>query len=281
MLIKTLLSTFLLISVIGVNISIGEASMIQTRENQANEITLKLYDNKNLSQLTEDAELQSIMKKFIYNDISQQVNMSLMQKELLTLVILTANSSTSALPLHIKGALRSGASPEQIRETIIQCTPYIGLPKVAESLTVMTQVFKKEKIQLPISTAATVNDENRYQKGLATQKEIFGSAIDKMNESTPEDLKHINYYLSSNCFGDYYTRQILNLKERELITFTALITLGYCDPQVRAHINGNLSVGNTRQDLLDAVTIALPYIGYPRTLNAIAAINSIIVPSKK
>ena len=102
-----------------------------------------------------------------------------------------------------------------------------------------------------------------------------------MNESTPEDLKHINYYLSSNCFGDYYTRQILNLKERELITFTALITLGYCDPQVRAHINGNLSVGNTRQDLLDAVTIALPYIGYPRTLNAIAAINSIIAPSKK
>lgn len=40
--------------------------------------------------------------------------------------------------------------------------------------------------------------------------------------------------------------------------------------------NGNLGVGNTRQDLIDAVTVALPYIGYPRTLNAISAINAVV-----
>ena len=35
----------------------------------------------------------------------------------------------------------------------------------------------------------------------------------------------------------------------------------------------------TRKQLLDVITVALPYIGYPRTLNALAAINN-IVPAK-
>ena len=50
-------------------------------------------------------------------------------------------------------------------------------------------------------------------------------------------------------------------------------------PQARGHVSANLAVGNNRQQLLDIITVALPYIGYPRTLNALAAINS-VVPAK-
>ena len=67
--------------------------------------------------------------------------------------------------------------------------------------------------------------------------------------------------------------------ERELITFTAIVTLGGCEPQAKAHAAANISVGNSRQDLLDALTIALPYIGYPRTLNGLSCVNA-IAPSK-
>lgn len=81
-----------------------------------------------------------------------------------------------------------------------------------------------------------------------------------MNASAPADQKHINDYLSANCFGDYYTRKVLDVKERELITFTAIVTLGGCEPQAKAHAAANISVGNSRQDLLDALTIALPYL---------------------
>ena len=90
---------------------------------------------------------------------------------------------------------------------------------------------------------------------------------------------HINDFLAANCFGDYYTRKVLNMQERELLTFAAIISLGGADPQARGHVAANLKVGNTRKQLLDVITVALPYIGYPRTLNALAAINS-IVPAK-
>ena len=131
-----------------------------------------------------------------------------------------------------------------------------------------------------LKDAGTVTDATRYDDGLNVQGGIFGREhIMAGYDNAPADQKFINYYLSENCFGDYYTRKVLDLKQRELITFTAIITLGCCDPQAKAHVNGNLGVGNTRQDLINAVTIALPYIGYPRTLNAISAINA-VAPAK-
>jgi len=36
---------------------------------------------------------------------------------------------------------------------------------------------------------------------------------------------------------------------------------------------GNLAVGNDRQVLIDTLTQLLPFIGYPRTLNALRVVN--------
>ena len=58
---------------------------------------------------------------------------------------------------------------------------------------------------------------------------------------------------------------------RELLTYSMLVALGGADAQVRGHVNGNLRVGNTRARLLAALTVLLPFIGYPRTLNGLAA----------
>ena len=60
---------------------------------------------------------------------------------------------------------------------------------------------------------------------------------------------------------------------RELLTFAMLVALGGCEAQVRGHVAANLNVGNTRQNLISVLTVLLPFIGYPRTLNALAAVN--------
>jgi 4-carboxymuconolactone decarboxylase len=54
-----------------------------------------------------------------------------------------------------------------------------------------------------------------------------------------------------------------------------LLSLGGCEPQLKGHIEGNLNVGNDKEVLLSAVTQLLPYIGYPRALNAIRCINEV------
>ena len=72
-----------------------------------------------------------------------------------------------------------------------------------------------------------------------------------------------------------YTREGLNDIQRELITFTFITTLGGCENQLRGHIQGNLSVGNDKEKLISAITVMLPYIGFPRSLNAISIVNEI------
>lgn len=257
----------------------GTTAMAQTREEAAHATAQNLFTKNNPTNIKNEPELSAISEKFIYNDINKQIKLSTDKQELLTLVVLTANNTPEDIPAHVEGALKAGATPEQIHESIFHCTPYVGLPKVKAALERINKAFAMLKITAD-TNASTTTDATRYEAGLAVQRAIFGAEnIDKMNASAPQDQKHINDYLSANCFGDYYTRKVLDVKERELVTFTAIVTLGGCEPQAKAHAAANISVGNTRQDLLDALTIALPYIGYPRTLNGLGCVNA-VAPSK-
>ena len=115
---------------------------------------------------------------------------------------------------------------------------------------------------------------NTDVKGLRI--EFFGDEIERMYETSPANQLHIQRALSGNCFGDYQTRTGLDVRTRELLTFSMLVSLGGCEPQVKGHIRGNVNVGNDKDVLLAVVTQLLPYIGYPRTLNAIACLNEAI-----
>ena len=248
--------------------------MAQDRMAESAATVKTLYGTENPCYVKGSPELGDIMQKFIYSDVNNQVQMPLAQKELLTIVVLTANATPEDIGIHVKGALAAGAT----RETIYQTTPYVGFARAKNALIEMQLAFEEAGIG-ELKDQGTTNDADRVQKGEDTQVTIFGEGMRGFANSGTGDQKHINNWLSGNCFGDYYTRKVLDLKQRELITFTAIITLGCCDPQAKAHVNGNLGVGNTRQDLIDAATIALPYIGYPRTLNAISAINA-VAPAK-
>jgi 4-carboxymuconolactone decarboxylase len=50
-------------------------------------------------------------------------------------------------------------------------------------------------------------------------------------------------------------------------------------PASRLHVTGNLNVGNGRAVMIDAITAVLPWIGYPRTLNALRAIDAGTAPT--
>ena len=94
-------------------------------------------------------------------------------------------------------------------------------------------------------------------------------------KSGPDDSRHINYWLADNCFGDYYTRGGLTLAERELVTFCYIYAQGGCEPQLAGHTAGNFRVGNDKGVLIQVISHCIPFIGYPRTLNALAVINQV------
>ena len=75
--------------------------------------------------------------------------------------------------------------------------------------------------------------------------------------------------------GDFYTRAGLDLQTRELLILCVLCALGGTDLQIKSHATGNLKVGNSRDTLVSAITFCLPFIGFPRTLNAINIVKDV------
>ena len=225
-----------------------------------------------------DPDLAAIRDRLIFGEIANSGSLDDKQRELITLAALTASQATASLKDHAAAALNAGASPVEIKEAIYQTAPYVGFPRAEEAIIIVNEVFKERGIKMPLESQTTVTEKSRFEDGLAVQKKIFGADhIEAMQKKAPVGQQAIvTNYLSAFCFGDFYTRKGLDLKMRELITFSAIVSLGGCDPQAKAHASANISVGNSKQNLVDALAVMLPFIGFPRTLNGLAAVNAAV-----
>ena len=159
-------------------------------------------------------------------------------------------------------------SPVQVKEMVYQATDYLGYGRMLEFLKVTNEVFNKKGIELPLQSQTTTTIENRLEKGIQAQVDIFG---EHMNEAWKKAT--VNKWLASNCFGDYYTRGGLDYKQREMITFCFLYAQGGCEPQAIAHAKANIRLGNDQDFLIKIVSQNVPFVGYPRSLNAIDCIE--------
>lgn len=220
-------------------------------------------------------ELAEMMDKFLYGEIFSRGVLTDKQRELITAAVLTVNQNIGILGEHVGAALNAGASPEEIMEAVYQCAPYIGYTKAMEGAHAVEEALKAKGVKIPLESMASVTDGNRCAKGYAAQKSIFPSGLDGMYKSLPEGRKHIAEYLASACFGDFYTRGALDIRMRELLTLCIISAQGGCDSQVKSHVHGNLNVGNDEQTIAEAITQCLPFIGFPRTLNALAALDAV------
>ena len=250
-----------------INKSQNSSNMIGERTMKANEKYKELL-KRDFAVSKEDEDLQNIFNNFVYGEVYNHGNLEPKLRELITLVSLTASDGNNMIAEHIEAALNVGASAIEIKEALYQCAPYVGFPRVFTVLEEANKVFKDKNIKLPLPSQATVSDNTRFEKGLEIQTNTFGQRILDAHANAPENQKHIQNYLSAMCFGDFYTREGLDLKTRELLTFIMLISLGGAEPQATSHAKANISMGNDKDILIEAVTQCIPYIGYPRTLNA-------------
>ena len=165
-------------------------------------------------------------------------------------------------------ALEAGLAPVEVKEAVYQAVDYLGIGRVRPFLTAVNEILLARGVALPLPGQATTTAEDRLQKGEQAQVDIFGEG---MRGAWKQG--HVNRWLAANCFGDSYTRGGLDLKDREMITFCFLAAQGGCEPQLTAHAGGNMNLGNDEAFLTRVVSQCLPYIGYPRSLNALACVR--------
>lgn len=170
-------------------------------------------------------------------------------------------------------AMNFGVTPVEIKEIVYQAVAYLGIGRVFPFLKAVNEMLEAKGIALPLDGQATTTMETRREAGTQKQVDIFGEGMKDFWQSGPEESRHINLWLADNCFGDYYTRTGLNDKQREMITFCFLAAQGGCEPQLTSHAAGNMRIGNDKQFLIRIISANLPFIGYPRSLNALRCVN--------
>lgn len=223
-----------------------------------------------------DPEFHEIFKNFAFDEVFDYLSLTEKESVLVILACLIACQSPKAFHKILISALDNYVTPREVKELLYQSVPYVGFGRAHNFFGVVIKVFDNKGVKMPLDNGATVTTENRYKSGREIQERYFGAEmIQMMNDSAPEGQQHFNRFLEGYCFGDFYTRHGLNDQQRELITFTFIATLGGCENQLRGHIQGNLSVGNDKEKLISAITVMLPYIGFPRSLNAVAIVNEI------
>ena len=228
-----------------------------------------------------DPELVEVVDNFAFDEVLSYGNLDTRTRLMVILASLIAQQTLSEYRILLGGALNVGVTPIEVKEIVYQSVPYVGIAKALDFIHATNEILESRGIKLPLEGQTTITPATRLEKGRALAKSIFGTTIDEMYEQSPKNQIHMQKYLSANCFGDFYTRTGLDIKMRELLTFSMLLSLGGCEPQVKAHIQGNVNVGNNKETLLSVFTQLLPYLGYPRTLNAMRCLNEVLPEEEK
>jgi 4-carboxymuconolactone decarboxylase len=223
-----------------------------------------------------DPELIETFDNFAFDDVLCHGNLDAKTRLMVQLASMIACQALREYRVMLGAALTVGVTPVEIKEIVYQAVPYVGMAKVFDFIHATNEVLTERGVALPLPGQSTTTPENRAEKGLAVQKQIIGNDVaEKLYASAPADLLHIQRYLSANCFGDHYTRTGIDVPTRELLTLSMLVALGGCDAQVKGHVSAILNVGNDRGRLIDVLTQLLPFIGYPRTLNALRVLGEV------
>ena len=81
----------------------------------------------------------------------------------------------------------------------------------------------------------------------------------------------LGHYVATHVFGDIYSRDGLDVRQRQLVTISILTALGGAETQLKWHIAAALNVGLTPAEITEALIQSTVYCGFPRALNAVFA----------
>lgn len=100
------------------------------------------YVNKSIENADEfNRPLQELVTEYCWGHVWGREGLSLKERSMINLAMISALNRPHELKLHIHGALRNGLSREQIREVLLQVGIYCGIPAAVDSFRIAREAF--------------------------------------------------------------------------------------------------------------------------------------------
>ena len=228
-----------------------------------------------------DPELMEILQKYIFSDVFSTGDLTVKEREMITVVCLTSIQCLPQLKAHLNAALNVGNTPLELREALYTCFNFLGFPRTLNALDIFNTVMKDRKINLPLESGKTIKDVERLNKGLEIQKPLFGDALNKMLANVPGGIGDKMAQLTTETyFGDTYTRKFLDQKTREMINVITLVALGNYQI-LKPHLATAIKLGNSKEKMAAVLLQCAPYVGGANVISAMLVLSEIAQAEKK
>lgn len=223
-----------------------------------------------------DPEFAAFFSRFAQQEVPTEPAAALEPRDrhLVILAALLGCQGVDEFRIQLDDALDDGVTPVEAKEVVYQACAYLGIGRVRPFLAAANEVLRTRGVVLPLEPQATTTLETRLTAGNQKQIDYFGEGMRESWANGPAEREHINRWLADNCFGDYYTRGGLSDLDREMVTFCFISAQGGCEPQATSHAAANLNLGRTKEFMYRVVSQMVPYIGYPRSLNALTCVDN-------
>lgn len=241
---------------------------------QAKQYHEKMFPNYQSKLLKSDPEFIEIFDNFAFDEVISYGDIDDHTRFLVILAVLLGCQGLDEFQSMLKAAYHMGVTAVEMKEIVYQATAYLGIGRTFPFLKAVNDFCHEQGVDLPLPCQSTTQTHERLEKGRQAQVQILGENMKDFYQSGGK-IAHIHYWLTDHCFGDYYTRKGLDAKQRELMTFCFLFSQGGCEEQLKAHIQANINIGHDNDFLIQIVSQCVPYIGFPRCLNALNCLKDV------
>ena len=114
-------------------------------------------------------------------------------------------------------------------------------------------------------------------RGMEITKQLWGERAGGVGFPAQKLAPEFFLLVAQFCFGMFWSRPNLAVRERSLCTVAQLAALGRTE-ELKAHLAGALNVGWTREQLIEVLMQTACYAGVPAAVNALNAAADVLQP---
>ena len=147
-----------------------------------------------------DPEFIERFDNFAFDEVVNSDDLDGRTRMMAILATLVGCQGIDEYKVMLPAALNFGVTPVEVKEIVYQAVAYLGIGRVFPFLHAANDILAERGIRLPLEKQAGTTAENRLEKGEQAQVDIFGETMRGFWKSGPEESRHINYWLTDNCF---------------------------------------------------------------------------------
>src|SRR3954465_12645105 len=176
------------------------------------------------------------------------------QQNIVMISALTATGDLEHLRTALNSGLDGGLTVNEIKEVLAQMYAYCGFPRSLNGINTFMSVLEERK-QKGIKdetgkTATPISDTaDKYERGRKTLERLTGQPQSKPAKGFGEFSPAIDRFLKEHLFADIFDSDVLNYRQRELATISALAAMPGVEPQLQSHLSMGMNTGLTEGQL--------------------------------